>query len=72
MADRFNWGDDDSIVIQPVAATAVYVTSNGSVCIRQKAGPDDECDAFVIIHPRDATALVLEIRSDATEAGSSK
>lgn len=48
---EFDWHDDDNdtIVIKPTAAIAIYTNKYDDIVIRRKAGEYEEDDAIVII-----------------------
>ena len=53
---EFSWSDNDSVVIPPVAAIAVYTNPNGNVVIRQEGDPIGcQEDPFIVIRVRGAS-----------------
>lgn len=46
-AARFNWNDDESIVLEEQPRTAIYENPNGDIVIRQYAWPDDDDTVIV-------------------------
>ena len=44
---KFNWSDDDSIILRPQPETAAYFNKEGSLVIRQRNWPED--DSFIFI-----------------------
>lgn len=65
--DAFDWVEDDSIVIPPQQALAVYSNGRGAVVIRQQGDGFDE-DAFICIRPENARALAAAILREAGAA----
>ena len=66
-ADKFDWGSDDSVIVQEQLAIAVYRNRANGVVIRQEARSFDEDDQFVIL--RDAEAVRILLRALRREAG---
>lgn len=62
----FTW-DHPAVVVQAVAATAVYVDEHGNVVIRQQAAWDEESDHLIILPRREAEKVAAAI-FDATVA----
>jgi len=70
MDDDFDWIEArDSIVIKEVSAIAVYQNPNGDVVIRQKCGPNDECDSFVVLPKSEITKLITAVKRREKEVG---
>lgn len=58
--DKFDWNDDDSVLIGEQLATAVYRNRAGGVVIRQEARSFDDDDAFVVLRDVEAVRLVIK------------
>jgi len=61
--DKWNWGDQESVVIQSVQATAVYTNPKGDIVIRQESalGGDDQ---YVVVPRKMADAMAKAIRAE--------
>lgn len=59
--DRFNWNDDDSIVLQRQPAVAVYANKCGQVVIRGEPDFNEEDDQIVTIEPDQVVRFVYSI-----------
>jgi hypothetical protein len=60
-SDRFDWVNDDSIVLAEQPATAIYRNRKNSIVIRQQASWDDEMDSFVIITNQNVMSFVDQL-----------
>ena len=61
--EAFNWLDENCVVVESVAAIAVYSNPKGGIVIRQEGIHQD--DSFVVI-PRDRVAdLIAALRKEA-------
>ena len=61
--DKWNWADQESVVIQSVQATAVYTNPKGDIVIRQESalGGDDQ---YVVIPRKMAEFIAKAIRAE--------
>jgi hypothetical protein len=50
--DRFDWADEENIVLPEQRATAVYFNKAGELIIRQQAAWDDDGDSFIFVSKR--------------------
>jgi hypothetical protein len=49
MSDKFDWNDEDDLVIPSQLAVAVYVNPKGEIVIRQQSDPSRDEDTYVVI-----------------------
>jgi hypothetical protein len=56
--EKFNWLSDDSVVLQPQLAIAVYRNGAGGLVIRQERDWNDEDDTFIVISPENIDSFV--------------
>lgn len=56
--EKFDWLNDDSIVIHSQRATAVYFNRDDNIVIRQQQEWDEESDLFVVITAKNRSALI--------------
>ncbi|WP_156944316.1 hypothetical protein [Bradyrhizobium sp. Ec3.3] len=59
-SDDFDWDnpDEESIVLRDQRATAAYRNKGGELIIRQRAGWNDEHDAFIFVSPENEIAFL--------------
>lgn len=57
-APEFDWSRDDSVVVKPQNATAVYLNEDGDVVIRQERLWDEAEDQFVVVSVANVPAVV--------------
>jgi hypothetical protein len=50
----FDWLSDDSVILEPRQALAIYVNQRGEVVLRQQAAWDQDDDSFVVFPFQDA------------------
>jgi hypothetical protein len=58
----FNWwGDDEAIVVQDQAATAIYANKHGGVVLRQQRAWDEENDTYIVVARENAIRVANAI-----------
>ena len=68
MSNDFEWKDGEEDVVFPsVQGVAVYRNPQGSVVIRQQAGPLEEEDTFILV-PQVHVAALIEALQNVLEA----
>lgn len=73
MSDKgFDWfgeKDRDAIILGYQPPTAVYSTTRGDICIRQKADPQEEYDPELFLTPQGALAVAWALIEEAHLVG---
>lgn len=59
--NEFDWFDDESIVLRPQLAVAIYNNERGGLVIRQERDWNEESDTFIVIAPENVAAFVDRI-----------
>jgi hypothetical protein len=59
--DRFDWINDDSVVLAEQPATAIYRNREDSIVIRQQAAWDREEDSLVVITEQNVMAFLDQL-----------
>lgn len=65
--DNFNWNNNESVVVEPMEAIAVYTNPKGDIVIRQQRGYPDE-DVFVVIPRSRVEDVVTALGREASRA----
>jgi hypothetical protein len=60
-AADFDWFSDDSIVLRPQLAVAIYQNERGGLVIRQERNWDEDNDTFIVISPENISAFIDKI-----------
>ena len=55
---KFDWSDDDCVVLQDQARTAVYLGQSGHLVIRQERQWDQDDDTYVLIAPHNIADFI--------------
>ena len=62
--NNFNWSDKNApVIIQPVAATAIYRNPDGDIVIRQRGDMNEE-DECIVIHKDYLKALIQALQDE--------
>jgi hypothetical protein len=56
--EEFKWDDDETVVIKPVQAIAVYRNRFGHVVIRQERASFQEDDPYVVVPESELRRLI--------------
>jgi hypothetical protein len=56
--NKFDWNDDDSIILKEQKAIAAYYNPAGGLVIRQKADWDEDRDTYVVITSTNCDAFI--------------
>lgn len=65
----FDWLTDDSVILEPRRALAVYVNQRGEVVLRQQRDWDEDDDSFVYFPHNDAEHVATQILGLIKNAG---
>jgi hypothetical protein len=60
--DRFDWFDDDSIILEEQLPIAIYFNKRDHLIIRQEGRGGDE-DAFIYVAPQNIPRFIEQLRS---------
>lgn len=60
-AAEFDWMTDDSIVLRPQLAVAIYQNERGGLVIRQERDWNEDGDTFIVISPENIPAFIDRI-----------
>lgn len=56
--DEFKWDDEESVVIKPIQAIAVYRNGMGSIVIRQEKASYQEDDPYIVVPQAELRKLI--------------
>lgn len=60
--DRFDWSNDESVVVEHQSALAVYQNQSGDVVIRQERSWDEDQDTHVVITKESLPQIIDALR----------
>lgn len=56
--EEFKWDDDETVIVKPVQAIAVYQNSFGHVVIRQERAAYQDDDPYVVVPQSELRKLI--------------